>query len=185
MADITLTAGDYIRPHKSPWGAFPTRTVKCSTGTSTQVIRLGQTVVLDLSGSTAFRDCVIPCGVSSGTLNPAAASIVGIAAETPPTTGLSTVVGGTPVIAVWDCNPNVEFRSRTRYGVITSSCVGQTYELGRDSTLNIEYVMLNASSLTTPAKTVVVTGLLDNPGDSGGALTWRFIQSSGYLAYYK
>lgn len=185
MADIALNSGDFVRPYKSPWGAFPIRTMKCSTGTSTQVIRVGQCVGLDLSGSTGFRDCIIPIGVSSGTLNPSAGQIVGFAAETPSVTNLSTAVGAQPVIPVWDANPNVEFRGRTRYGVITSSLVGRITELGRDSTNNIDVVMLNASSLATPANCVIITGLIDNPGDSGGAVSFKFNTSSGYLAFYR
>jgi hypothetical protein len=184
MADIALNSGDFIRPYRSPWGAFHTRTMKCSTGTSTQVIRVGQVVVLDASGSTAFRDCIIPCAVSSATLNPAANTVVGIAAETPSTSNLSTAVGAQPVIPVWDANPAQEFRARTRFGVITSSIVGTIKELGRDSTLNIDVVMLNASSLATPEQLVVITSLLDNPGDSGGAVTFKFT-SSGFLAFYR
>jgi len=185
MANIALNSGDFVRPHRSPWGAFPIRTMKCSTGTSTQVIRVGQLVQLDAAGSTSFMDCIIPVAQSSNSLNPTAAAVIGFAAETPSTANLSTAIGAQPVIPVWDANPNVEFRARTRFGLITSSLVGQPYELHRESTLNIDVINLAASSLATPAKLVIITGLIDSPGDSGGAVSFKFNTSSGYLAFYR
>lgn len=183
MTDFVLGSGDFIRPFRTPWGATHTKSIRVSTGVSTQVIRVGQTVVLDASGSTSFRDCVVPCAVSSATLNPAANTIVGVAAETPSVTNLSTSPGGTQMISVWDANPMQEFRARTRFGVITSSIVGTLKELGRDSTLNIDVVMLNVSSLATPVPAVIITQLLDSPGDSGGAVAFKFISSN--LAFYR
>jgi len=63
--------------------------------------------------------------------------------------------------------------------------VGQPKELHRDSTLGIDVVNLATSSLATPAKCVIVTSLIDNAGDSGGAVTFRFNTSSGFLAFFK
>ncbi len=185
MANIALNAGDFVRPYRSPWGAFPIRTMKCSTGTSTQIIRVGQLVTLDTAGSTSFRDCIIPCPVSSQTLDPVAATVVGFAAETPSTANLSTAIGAQPVIPVWDANPNIEFKARTRNGLITSSIVGTRKELGRDTTNNIDVVLLNASSLATPQNMVIVTALIDAAGDSGGAVAFKFLTSSGQLAFYQ
>ena len=183
MADITPTAGDTVRPHKSPWGAFPTRSMKYSTGISSAVVRVGQLVVLD-TGSTSYTDCITPCAVSSNTLNPAAGTIVGFAAENSTSMGNQNAQG--TVVPVWEANPLVEFRARTRGGLLNSTIVGQPKELTRDSTLNIDLVDLkSASSLATPAKCVIVTGLLDNSGDSGGAVTFRFNTSSGFLAFFK
>jgi len=183
MADITPNAGDFVRPHKSPWGAFPTRSMKYSTGISSAVVRVGQLVVLD-TGSTSFTDCIIPCATSSNTLNPSAGTIVGFAAENSTSQGNQTAQG--TVVPVWEANPLVEFRARTRGGLLNSTIVGQPKELTRDSTMNIDLVDLkSASSLATPAKCVIVTGLIDNSGDSGGAVTFRFNTSSGFLAFFK
>ena len=182
MADYALNSGDFIRPHKSPWGAFPARSCKLSTGISTNVIKVGQVVGLD-TDSTAYRDCVKPVPQSSGSLEPVAASIVGIAAEGSTSMGSQNAQG--TVISVWEANPNVEFRARTRFGLLNSTIVGTHKEIHRDSTLGIDVISLRASSLATPANCVIVTGLLDASGDSGGAVTFKFNQSSGLLAFFK
>lgn len=182
MADFALNSGDFVRPHKSPWGAFPIRSMKLSTGISSATVRVGQLVVLDV-GSTSYTDCIIPCAQSSGSLNPTAATVVGFAAENSTAMGAQTAQG--TYIPVWDANPNVEFRARTRFGLLNSTIVGTTKELHRESTLNIDVVSLRASSLATPQNHVIVTGLIDASGDSGGAVTFKFIQSSGALAFYR
>lgn len=192
MTDFVLSSGNTMRPHRSPWGAFPIFGRKLSTGISSRMIYVGTVVGLDVSGSTAFMDAVIPVPQTSGSLNPAATQIVGVSAETPssavPGSGFnitSTVLGQQGTISVWEANPMVEFKAWTRFGVITSSIVGQIKELHRDSTLNIDLVSLRTSCLATPANCVIITSLIDNPGDSGGAVTFRFNQSSGYLAFYR
>lgn len=182
MADITPNSGDFVRPWKSPWGAFPTRSMKLSTGISSNTIKVGQLVGLD-TGSTAYTDCIVPVLQSSGSLNPGAGTIVGFAAENSTANGALTAQGS--VIPVWDANPNIEFRARTRFGLLNSTLVGTTKELHRDSTLGIEMVSLRASPLATPANCVIVTGLIDAPGDSGGAVTFKFNTSSGFLAFFR
>jgi len=182
MANFTLNSGDSIRPWKSPWGAFPTRTFALSTGISSNTIKVGVTLGLD-TDSTAYRDCVKPVAMSSNTVNPVAGSIVGFAAEGSTVNGALTAQGS--AIAVWECNPNVEFRGRTRWGLLNSTIVGTTKEIVRDSTLGIDLIGLGTSSLATPANCVIITGLLDAAGDSGGAVTFKFNTSSGYLAYFR
>jgi hypothetical protein len=182
MADYPLSAGDYIRPWKSPWGAFPSRSVKLSTGISSNTIKIGDIVALD-TDSTAFRDCIKPVPQSSNSLNPVAASIVGVASFNSTAIGNATAQG--TVVSVWDANPMVEFRAKTRFGLLNSTLVGTSKELHRDSTLGIVVVNLATSSLATPANCVQITGLIDNSGDSGGAVSFRFNQSSGFLANFK
>lgn len=182
MADIALNSGDFIRPWKSPWGAFPARTMKLSTGVSTTVIKVGDVVGLD-TDSTSYRDCIKQIPQSSGSLNPAAASIVGVANFNSTANGSQTAQG--TAVSVWEAHPAVEFRARTRFGLLNSTLVGTTKELHRDSTLGIVVVNLSASSLATPANCVQITGLLDASGDSGGAVTFRFNQSSGFLAFFR
>ena len=182
MADITPNSGDFVRPWKSPWGAFPTRSMKLSTGISSNTIRVGQLVGLD-TGSTSYTDCIVPITQSSGSLNPGAGTIVGFAAENSTAAGALTAQGS--VIPVWDANPNIEFRARTRFGLLNSTIVGTAKELHRDSTLGIDMVSLRGSSLATPANCVIVTGLIDAAGDSGGAVTFKFNTSSGFLAFFK
>jgi len=180
MPDFTLNSGDFIRPWKSPWGAFPSRTMKLSTGISSNAIRAGEVVALD-TDSTSFRDCIKPVPQSSNSLNPVAASIVGIANFN--STGMGNQTAQGTQVSVWDANPNVEFRARTRFGLLNSTIVGTHKELHRDSTLGIVVVNLATSSLATPANCVLITGLLDSPGDSGGAVTFKFNQSSNFLAF--
>ena len=182
MADFALNSGDSVRPHKSPWGAFPIRSMKLSTGISTAVVRVGQLVGLD-TGSTSFTDCIIPVAQSSGSLNPGAGTVVGFAAENSTAAGSQTAQG--TVVPVWEANPMVEFRGRTRFGLLNSTIVGTAKELHRDSTLGIDVVSLRGSSLATPANLVIVTGLIDASGDSGGAVTFRFNTSSGFLAFFR
>lgn len=182
MTDITPTAGDFIRPWRSPWGAYPVIGMKLSTGISSNKIYVGTVVGLDVN-STAFQDCISPSSLaaSSGPVIVSTA-IVGIAAEGPGTTSpSSTNVQGT-IIPVWEANPNVEFIARTRNGLLNSTCVGQIKELWRDSTLNIDMVNIGASSQATPQPRVVITGLIDASGDSGGRVTFRFCTKDASVA---
>lgn len=187
MTDIALSSGNIMRPYRSPWGSFPIRNIACSTGVSTNIIRIGQVVQLDVN-STAFQNCVLPSSLSSAVV--VSTAIVGIAAESPglnlsPPVGgtmTSTSPGGTPVIPVWEANPNVEFRVNTRKGLLNSTLVGQYRDIEWDSTLNIHLVNVGAAQLTTPQPRVVITGLIDNVGDSGGAITVRFLTKDPSIA---
>lgn len=162
MADLTLSSGSICRPYRSPWGAFPTRTMPCSTGISSAAIYTGKRVTLDWTGST-----------TAGKIIPSTAQncfyLVGIAAQ--------TVSGSTAVTnsecSVWEANPLVEFRAVTKGNTLASSHVGLHKKMMFDSTLNIEYVDLTAS--TASDWRVVITGLIDNEGDSGGAVSFRFL----------
>lgn len=192
MTDFVLGAGNTIRPHRSPWGSFPVKSFKCSTGISSAVIAIGNVVQLDrTAASTSFQDCIQKVGTSSNMLAPTAGAVVGVAAESWSTSSpgmqnaTSTSPGQQGSLMVWEANPMVEFKAWTRFGLLTSTIVGTVRDLTRDSTLNIDLVMLGASSLATPSNTVIVTGLIDNSGDSGGAVTFRFSQLSSGLALYR
>jgi len=188
VTDYTLSSGNTIRPHRSPWGSFPVRGLKLSTGISSAVIRVGQIVALDTS--TAYADCIIPATTSSATISVTAGLIAGVAADTPGAVdgrpGLGSTNSANTVISVWDCNPNCEFKAWTRGGLITSTLVGSCRPVVRDTTLNIDLIALGASALNTPANFAIVTAIADPyvSGDSGGAVIFRFNTSSGYLAYY-
>ena len=181
MTDYALGTGDFVRPYRSPWGAFPTRSMKLSTGISSAVVRVGQLVVLDTSTNVA--DSIIPCATSSGSLNPGANTVVGFAAENSTANGSQSAAG--TYVPVWESNPQVEFQARTRFGLLNSTIVNTTKELHRESTLNIDVVSLRTSCLATPQNMVVITGLIDASGDSGGRVSFKFIQSSGHLAFYR
>ena len=90
------------------------------------------------------------------------------------------------------------FRSKdkavTKGANLSNSNVGLTKTLHRDSTLDITYVDLGASTVTDHR--VVITGLIDAQGDSGGYVTFRVISdlrnqgstvnsSTPYLAFYR
>lgn len=184
MTDFVLSAGNTIRPHRSPWGAFPTKSFKCSTGISSGVIFVGSVVQLDrTAASTSFQDCIQKVTTSSNMLAVTAGTIAGVSAEnwSTATAGNANITSTSPgqqgSLMVWEANPMVEFKAWTRFGLLTSTIVATQRELTRDSTLNIDLVMLGASSLATPLNPVLVTGLIDSPGDSGGAVTFRFIST--------
>lgn len=186
MADFTLSSGSIARPFRSPWGSFPTRTFGVSTGVSSATIWAGRPVTMDYTeaGNTSNAAFV------KGSTGDNTFYLAGIAAETQ---SGSSAVAGTPV-SVWECNPNVEFKAVTKAGTLQSSQVGLTKTLHWDSTLNIAYVDLSASTATDHR--VIVTQLLDQQGDSGGYVAFRFLtnrreqgstvnSSTPFLAFYR
>jgi len=76
-------------------------------------------------------------------------------------------------ISVWEANPLIEFRAQTQGATLQSSSVGKTKAIVWDSTLTIHKVDLSNSTLINVR--VVVTQLIDNIGDSGGAVAFRFL----------
>jgi hypothetical protein len=188
MADITPTAGDYIRPHRSPWGNFATRGFPLSTGISSNAIALGAVVGLDVN-STAYRNCIVPSSMTSNTV--ISTAIVGIAAESASAPSSTNTQGS--IIPVWEANPQMEFRARTRNGLLNSTMVGEPHDLLWDSTAKIHLVNAGASSFASTPVRVIVTELLDNVGDSGGAVAFRFptmdvtssVSTAHILAFFK
>ena len=162
MAQYTPSSGDYCRPHRSPWGGFPTREMRVLS-TST-LIPLGAFVTLNTAGSTAVNTVI------HSTI-PNAFSIVGIAAERIAARTDSGVEGAT--ISVWEANPDVEFKAITKGGAVASSNVGLRKSLAYDSTLNLHYVDLTVSTATDWR--VVVTQNIQAVGDSGGYVAFRFL----------
>lgn len=184
MTDFTLSSGMICRPYRSPWGAFPTRGFQLSTGISSNAIVAGRVVALDANtDSNAMQ--ILPSSQTAGVVM--STVIVGIAAESPALPG-STNTRGT-VISVWEANPMIEFRAQTQGANLLSSQVGKLKALVWDSTLAITKVDLSNSTAINVR--VVVTGLIDNEGDSGGAVSFRFITndvstiSSPFLAFFR
>lgn len=187
MTDFTLSSGSICRPHRSPWGAFPTRSFKVSSGVSSAAIQLGRPVTLDYTeaGNTS-NAAYVKASTADNTFY-----LAGIAAEG---ASGSTAVNAVTAISVWEACPLVEFKAVTKAGTLQSSQVGLTKTLHFDSTLNIAYVDLSAS--TAADHRVVVTDLLDQQGDSGGYVAFRFLTNSNrqgstivsstpYLAFYR
>ena len=160
MANITPSSGSIVKPFRSPWGAFPQRAFGVSTGISSAVIYRGAQVTLD-KGST--NQYYVKRSTATG-----APDIVGYAAQETP----STSPAGT-IINVHEANPNVEFSAITKNGLIDSTSVGEYKAIVYDSTLNIHYIDLGNSSVGDAR--VIVTQLIDSPGDSGGRVAFRHV----------
>jgi len=171
MTDFVLSSGNIMRPYRSPWGAFPTRGFALSTGISSNAIILGRIVGLDVNTDSNASQ-ILPSSQTAGVVMSTA--IVGVAAEGAVGPG-STNTRGT-VISVWEANPLIEFRANTQGANLGSSQVGKTKALVWDSTLTIHKVDLSNSTLINVR--CVVTQLLDNEGDSGGAVAFRFIANT-------
>jgi len=185
MTDFTLSSGNIMRPYKSPWGAFPTKGYALSSGISSNAIVLGRIVGLDVNTDSNAAQ-ILPSSQTNGDV--LSTAIVGVAAESPSLGGSSTNTRGT-VISVWEANPSVEFRANTFNGLLASSNVGKMKEIKWDSTLTIHLIDLGGS--TAASVRCIVTGLIDAEGDSGGAVSFRFLTtdpstiSAPFLAFYR
>lgn len=188
MADYTLSSGNICTPYRTPWGAFHTNSYQISSGVSSAAIHTGRVVTLDYTeaGNTSNASHV-KASTGDNTFY-----TVGVAAQT--VSGSSAVEGGE--ISVWEANPQQEFTAVTKFGTLQSSQVGLTKTLHWDSTLNISYVDLSASTATDHR--VVITRLHPSfaQGDSGGQVCFRFItnrreqgstvnSSTPFLAFYR
>src|SRR5262245_9405751 len=170
MADITPGAADYVRPHRTPWGGFHTRTMQLSTGISSVVLNVGMIVQLDPNTATN-GNLIVPSSLTSNTV--ASTQTVGVVAEN------STAIGGKNAqftqVPVWDANPQCEFRARTRNGLLQSTLVGShAHAILWDSTLRIHLINVGASCVAGLVGYVTITELIDNVGDSGGAVAFKF-----------
>lgn len=180
MAEITLSSGSYVRPFRTPWGAFHTRTYPLSTGVSSAAIQLGRQVTLDAS-TNGHR-------VKASTANNAPL-IVGYAGEA---MNGSTAATDTPLV-VWEANPMQEFVAYTKGAALTDTHVGSARTLQFDSTLNVHWVDLGAS--TAADNRVLITQFVDAIGDTGGRVVFRHltnltapstqVSSLAYLAFYR
>ncbi len=164
MAQVVLSSGSICRPFRSPWGAFPTRTFLLPS--TTGAVQTGRPMTLNIAASTDVATA-IPVAANA----PAYFSIIGIAAGSQAALTSSAVTG--PELSVWECNPLVEFRAATKGGALASSNVGLRKSLVFDSTLNIAWVDLSASTATDWR--VLITQNLGTLGDSGGEVAFRFL----------
>lgn len=188
MTDFVLSSGMIMRPYKCPWGAEPMKSMPLSSGISSNAIILGRIVGLDVN-TDSNAGFVLPSSQTAGVVMSTA--IVGVAADSPQTPGtvggLSNVKG--TVISIWEAHPMVEFRAQTQGATLQSSQVGKLKAIVWDSTLTIHKVDLSNSTIINVR--CRVTGLIDNEGDSGGAVSFRFLSrtpadSTSYLlAFYE
>jgi hypothetical protein len=146
-----------------------------STGISTLIIYKGSVVALD-PNSSVYQHCIVPSSLASSGGVLASTWVVGVAAEGPGTAeGKSSTNAQGTLIPVWEANPLVEFQANTRGAPLASTHVGTYRDLVWDSTLNITLVWAAGSCLATPLNRVVVTGLIDNIGDTGGRVAFKFV----------
>ena len=168
MTDFTLSSGSICQPYRSPWGSFPIKTMSVSTGISSATIFPGAVLTLDWSGSTVAGR-VLPS--TAGSVGGPHFMTVGIAASG--VSGSTALAGGGTTVEIWEANPLVEFKAVTKGNTLQSSHVGLCKKLAKDSTLNIAYVDLTAS--TASDWRVVITDLINAEGDSGGYVAFKFL----------
>lgn len=159
MANFTISSGDYIRPYLCPFGQPSIAAARESTS---QTYGYGALLEIDSAGSTG-ADMVKIALSSVG--NVISTAIIGIAAEP------ASSVSGTKRIYFTTDIQN-QFWGRTFGATLNSSNVGRAYALQHDSTKNVWLV--DIADGVSSAVRVVVTGLLDVVGDSGGAVSFKF-----------
>jgi ATP/ADP translocase len=147
---------------------------------STMALQLGRVVGLDVNTATNSHR-ILGSSQTGGMV--VSTAIVGICAEA------STGAQDTE-LPVWEANPNVEFRANVSTGLaLTSSNIGTKYALSWDSTRNIHLVAVTNS--TAAVQRVVVTGFIDSLGDTGGAVSFKFLtrtevgSTDNCLAFFK
>jgi hypothetical protein len=164
MADFTISSGDYIRPYRSPWGPLETRHLPESTG---QSFKYGDVLEQDSRVSTSIN-CVARASTTGSTCN--STGIVGIAAANASSVQYTKV-------PFFSADRHNEFWARTRGGTLAATNIGAGFGLFRDATKNVWLVDLGNTQSTSIK--VIVTQHLDEIGDSGGAVAFKFGRTSG------
>ena len=160
MADFTISSGSYMRIYRTQGadGASLDYGVE-STG---QSFPRGALLELDVDVSTSSHR-LAAATVSASTVT--STSLIGVAGE-----AASSAVDATRIY--WRITPENEFMARTRGGLLAQTNVGTAYGLFYDSTKAVYGVDL-ANTQSTSLR-VVVTGLIDAVGDSGGYVRFKF-----------
>lgn len=169
MADKVISSADYIRPVRSPYGQHPINQIGESTTGQTWTA-YGD--LLQLGASTDNHRC-IRASTTGSTCN--SVTLIGVAAQ--PASG----VQDTP-ITYYEPFPEVSFWARSRGGVLGSSCVGTSYGFFRDSSKNVWLVDFG-NKVDTSCR-CIVTRLVDDIGDSGGAVHFRFGSTNSTLVAF-
>lgn len=159
MADNTPSSGSLIRPHRSPWGAFPTRHFPIVANSTFLAGRLVEQSTIASTASHRIAD-----------MSSLSTRIVGVVAES---AGSSVVDTERPV---WEANPFLEFRGFAK-GTLASSNIGASYSFAYDSTLGIHYVDLANSSAAD--QRCQITELLNTAGDTNGEVVFKFRTEDG------
>lgn len=160
MADFTISSGDYMRPYRTQ-GADAAAMDYGPESTGQSFIR-GTLLELDVDVSTSSHR-LAKATVSNSTVT--STSLIGVAAES-----ASSAVDANKIY--WRITPQTEFMARTRGGVLAQTNVGSPFGLFFDSTKAVYGVDL-ANAQSTSIR-VIVTGLIDAVGDSGGYVRFKF-----------
>jgi hypothetical protein len=169
MADYTLSSGDYFRPYRCPWGQPE---VAVGLESTAQTYRVGQVLESDQTNSTSLGKLRTAL-VSGSTVTSSA--IVGIAAEPASSVNLGKRI-------YFPANPLQQFVGRTIRGVLGSTCLFKAYGLAYDSTLGINLVDFGNTASTS--ERVIVTELVDEIGDSGGRVAFKFGAYNSTVTFY-
>lgn len=165
MTDWVISSGDYMRPYRSQGSDGVS--LDYGPESTTQSFLVGSLLERDSQVATsAFR--LRQALRSNSTVTSTA--LLGVAAEP-----ASSVTDATRIY--WSINPQMEYMARTRGSTITSTNIGLGYGLFFDSTKNVYGVDL-ANAVSTSIR-VVVTGLIDAIGDSGGYVRFKFGTPAG------
>ena len=160
MADFVISSGDYMRIYRTQ-GADGASMDFGPESTGQTFVR-GSLLELDVDVSTSSHR-LAEATVSASTVT--STSLIGVAAE-----AASSAVDRNRIY--WRITPENEFMARTRGGTLAQTNVGVAYGLFYDSTKAVYGVDL-ANTQSTSLR-VVVTGLIDAVGDSGGYVRFKF-----------
>jgi|TARA_R110002110_G_scaffold344363_6_gene554347 hypothetical protein len=164
MAQFTISSGDTLRPFKSRSGGVVLESGPESTA---QTFRVGAVLELDTQVSTSKHRLRVAL-TSASTVT--SQGIVGVAAE-----GASSNTDQTAIY--WPVNSDTEFIGRSRGLALASTQVGNYYGLFYDSTKTVFGVDM-ANAVSTSMR-VQVTGLVDDVGDTGGQVRFKFAVPAG------
>jgi len=162
MADFVISSGDYMRPYRTQGSDAGTIDYSFESSVA-QTFPVGSVLEFDSTANTVRLASTTGSTVNSG-------GIIGVAAE--PATGIANQTR-----IFWRIDPSLEYIARTRGGVLGSTTVGVKCGLFRDSSKNV-FLLDFANKVSTSVR-AVVTGLIDNVGDSGGYVRFKWGSNQG------
>jgi hypothetical protein len=181
MATWTANAASGIRPYRSAHGAPIIRYFTPTTAASTATcIKTGDIVQFDTAVATAAHRVALAQstgGNGANLLSILADKLLGIAMEPDLSDGSTLGMATRNKIGVALITPTQEFIGYTRWaGPVTSTFIGQTRSVIRDSTLRIWQV--DSTNSTAALQTVVITEVPEEyEGSTGGQVVFKFLSS--------